>query len=59
MLFRVVRAGPARYGILGMSAITFLGLAKVNLFGPGITGTVKGLWQKPQKAAPKPDPKKK
>lgn len=42
-------AAYARGGVLGMSVITFLGLAKLNLFGPGITGTVKSLWGKPDK----------
>lgn len=50
-------AGPARIGVLGMSTITYLGLTKLNLFGEGITETVKGLWRRPA-PPPKPLPKK-
>ncbi|KAG2493622.1 hypothetical protein HYH03_008139 [Edaphochlamys debaryana] len=41
--------GPARVGVLGMSVITYLGIMKVNLSGPGLTETVRGLWRKPAK----------
>ncbi|GFR50863.1 hypothetical protein Agub_g13150 [Astrephomene gubernaculifera] len=40
--------GPARFGVLGMSVVTYLGIMKMNLSGPGLTETVKGLWR-PQK----------
>uniref|UniRef100_A0A1Q2XCW7 Succinate dehydrogenase [ubiquinone] cytochrome b small subunit n=2 Tax=Chlamydomonas reinhardtii TaxID=3055 RepID=A0A1Q2XCW7_CHLRE len=43
--------GPARVGVLGMSVVTYLGIMKMNLAGPGLTETVKGLWRKPQPAA--------
>lgn len=43
-------AGPARVGVLGMSVVTYLGITKLNLAGPGLTATVKGLWAKPPKA---------
>lgn len=39
-------AAPARGFILGCTAITYLGLMKVNLTGPGLTQTVKMLWSK-------------
>ncbi|GLC34961.1 hypothetical protein PLESTM_000259300 [Pleodorina starrii] len=41
--------GPVRVGVLGMSIITYLGIMKMNLSGPGVTETVKGLWRRPQK----------
>jgi succinate dehydrogenase (ubiquinone) membrane anchor subunit len=43
-------AGPVRAGLLGTSAITALGLLRLNLFGPGITACVKGLWAGKQPA---------
>lgn len=48
----VTLAGPSRYALLGASSVTFLGLLKLNLFGPGITETVRMLWRRPDKAAP-------
>lgn len=44
---RCMHAGPARYGLLGTSLITYLGLMKLNLAGPGITDMVRSLWRKP------------
>lgn len=44
-------AGPVRAAILGASLVTYLGIMKVNLAGPGLTETVKTLWRKPQPAA--------
>lgn len=41
--------GATRWGVLAASGITFLGLMKLNLTGPGITSTVKSLWHKPEK----------
>lgn len=35
-----------------MTAITTIGLLKINMTGPGITQTVKGLWNRPGKAEP-------
>jgi hypothetical protein len=40
-------AGPARVGVLGASALTFLGLLKMNVSGPGICQVVKGMWDLP------------
>ncbi|KAF8067355.1 sdh4 [Scenedesmus sp. PABB004] len=37
---------PARAAILGASLVTYLGIMKVNLAGPGLTETVKRLWRK-------------
>uniref|UniRef100_A0A7S0UJ94 Succinate dehydrogenase [ubiquinone] cytochrome b small subunit n=1 Tax=Polytomella parva TaxID=51329 RepID=A0A7S0UJ94_9CHLO len=42
--------GAVRGGVLGVTAVTFLGLLKLNVFGAGITQSVKGLWNKPNKA---------
>ena len=42
-------AGASRWGLLAASGITFLGLMKLNVSGPGITSTVKSLWHKPEK----------
>mmetsp|Transcript_40373 Transcript_40373/g.89655 ORF Transcript_40373/g.89655 Transcript_40373/m.89655 type:complete len:119 (+) Transcript_40373:47-403(+) len=41
--------GPARAAVLGCSLVTYLGLMKLNLAGPGITRTVTGLWSRPAK----------
>lgn len=46
-------AVPVRYGLLGASGITALGLLKLNLFGPGLTDTVRSLWRH-EKPAPLP-----
>lgn len=35
----------ARSGVLGVTAVTFLGLMKLSLMGDGIGGTVKKLWK--------------
>jgi succinate dehydrogenase (ubiquinone) membrane anchor subunit len=43
-------AGPVRAAILGASVISYLGIMKVNLAGPGLTETVKTLWRKPTPA---------
>lgn len=42
--------GPVRVAILGASLVTYLGIMKVNLAGPGLTETVKTLWRKPATA---------
>lgn len=42
--------GPVRAAILGASIVTYLGIMKVNLAGPGLTETVKTLWRKPATA---------
>lgn len=41
---------PARAGVIGLSAVTFIGLMKLSLTGDGIGGTVKKIWAGPQKA---------
>jgi succinate dehydrogenase (ubiquinone) membrane anchor subunit len=40
--------------MLGASAITAIGLLKLNMTGPGITQTVKGLWHRPPKGSAAP-----
>ena len=42
--------GPARFALLGLTSVTVLGLLKLNLFGDGMTKSVKSLWRKPEKA---------
>mmetsp|Transcript_28082 Transcript_28082/g.51848 ORF Transcript_28082/g.51848 Transcript_28082/m.51848 type:complete len:121 (-) Transcript_28082:195-557(-) len=42
--------GAVRGGVLGVSALTFIGLLHLNLFGDGITQSVKGIWNKPQES---------
>ncbi|WIA13062.1 hypothetical protein OEZ86_006356 [Tetradesmus obliquus] len=37
---------PVRAAILASSLVTYLGIMKVNLAGPGLTETVKTLWRK-------------
>lgn len=44
-LMGAMYAVPVRYGLLGASGITALGLLKLNLFGPGLTDTVRSLWR--------------
>ena len=39
---------PVRVGVLGLSTITFLGLLKLSLTGPGVSGVIKELWRKKQ-----------
>ena len=40
--------GPARAIMVGVTGATMLGLTKLNVEGPGITGTLKALWRKPK-----------
>merc|ERR1719465_5665 len=40
--------GPARVVMFGITIITTAGLMRLNLFGPGITETLKTLWRKPE-----------
>lgn len=37
--------GAARWGVLGLSAVTCAGLLRLNMAGPGVTQTVKDLWK--------------
>lgn len=37
-------AGAARWGVLAGSAVAAAGMLKLNVSGPGVTATVKGLW---------------
>jgi hypothetical protein len=50
-----------RYGLLGASGVAALGLLKLNVFGPGITDTVRSLWKyerNPPPLTPQPKDKK-
>lgn len=38
---------PLRTGLLGVTAVTTVGLLKLNLMGPGLTATIKRLWKSP------------
>eukprot|EP00877_Chromochloris_zofingiensis_P003285 jgi/Chrzof1/12958/Cz07g14015.t1_SDH4[v5.2] len=40
---------PVRSVVLAASVITYLGMMKLNLSGPGVTQSVKALWKKPEK----------
>ncbi|GMH86272.1 hypothetical protein TrST_g6911 [Triparma strigata] len=37
--------GPARVLLLGLTGVTTVGLLKLNIFGDGMTETVKSLWR--------------
>ena len=37
--------GPARAIMAGVTGVTVLGLVKLNLQGPGITGALKSFWR--------------
>lgn len=39
-------AVPARGAVLASSIITYLGIMKLNMAGPGLTNTIKSLWGK-------------
>lgn len=45
---------PVRAAVLAASAVTYLGIMKINLGGPGLTETVKLLWRKQAPAAAQP-----
>jgi len=34
----------------GITGVTVLGLLKLNIGGPGLTESVKGMWRKPAEA---------
>lgn len=38
--------GPARVIMFAITGLTTAGLVKLNVDGPGITGTLKRLWSK-------------
>ena len=38
----------ARGGLLFVTALTAVGIFKLNFDGPGLTGTLKSLWMKPE-----------
>ena len=44
-LFSKAAVGPARAVMVGVTGFTMLGLTKLNVEGPGITGTLKALWR--------------
>jgi succinate dehydrogenase (ubiquinone) membrane anchor subunit len=48
-LFGKAARGPARVIMLGITGLTTAGLLRLNLFGPGVTETLKTLWRKPKK----------
>mmetsp|Transcript_13408 Transcript_13408/g.27364 ORF Transcript_13408/g.27364 Transcript_13408/m.27364 type:complete len:143 (-) Transcript_13408:34-462(-) len=45
--------GPARVMLLGVTGVTILGLAHVNLKGDGMTETVKSMWRGTKKVEEK------
>eukprot|EP00242_Pyramimonas_sp_CCMP2087_P006513 CAMPEP_0198209976 /NCGR_PEP_ID=MMETSP1445-20131203/18020_1 /TAXON_ID=36898 /ORGANISM="Pyramimonas sp., Strain CCMP2087" /LENGTH=100 /DNA_ID=CAMNT_0043883901 /DNA_START=126 /DNA_END=428 /DNA_ORIENTATION=+ len=38
-------AGSMRLAVMGMTAVSILGLTKLTLNGKGVTGTLKELWR--------------
>ena len=44
--------GVARAGLLGVTGLALVGLFKLNVEGPGITGAVRQLWAPPAEALP-------
>jgi succinate dehydrogenase (ubiquinone) membrane anchor subunit len=38
-----------RVGLLGGTLVSLAGILKLNLTGPGLTATLKALWNKPKK----------
>jgi len=40
--------GPARGIMLGVTGLTVLGITRLNVEGPGLTGALKALWRKPE-----------
>ena len=44
-LFGNAARGPARIIMCGVTGLTTLGLVKLNIEGPGITGSLKALWR--------------
>eukprot|EP00631_Chrysoreinhardia_giraudii_P004189 CAMPEP_0197421850 /NCGR_PEP_ID=MMETSP1170-20131217/11799_1 /TAXON_ID=54406 /ORGANISM="Sarcinochrysis sp, Strain CCMP770" /LENGTH=117 /DNA_ID=CAMNT_0042949135 /DNA_START=23 /DNA_END=379 /DNA_ORIENTATION=+ len=48
-VFGKAARGPARIVMLGITTMTTAGLIKLNVQGPGIIGTLKGLWKPPAK----------
>lgn len=40
---------PARFGMLGFTAVSTLGLLKLTVAGPGLIATIKSLWSAPEK----------
>jgi succinate dehydrogenase (ubiquinone) membrane anchor subunit len=47
---------PVRVGVAGVTGVMVLGLLKLSLAGPGVGGTIKRLWRRPEAAAPAPAP---
>lgn len=41
--------GGARVGLVVVTAATILGLLKLNVQGPGLTGSLKQMWKAPEK----------
>ena len=44
-LFGNAARGPSRIIMCGITGLTTLGLVKLNVEGPGITGALKALWR--------------
>ena len=44
-LFGNAARGPSRIIMRGITGLTTLGLVKLNVEGPGITGALKALWR--------------
>ena len=44
--------GVARAGLLGMTGVALVGLLKLNVEGPGITGALRQLWAPPADEKP-------
>ena len=38
----------ARFGLLGVTAVTTVGLLQLNISGVGMTETIKRLWRRPK-----------
>ena len=41
--------GATRAGLVAATAVTILGLLKLNIQGPGLTGSLKQMWKSPEK----------
>ncbi len=44
--------GVARAGLLGVTGVALVGLFKLNVEGPGITGALRQLWAPPAEEKP-------
>jgi succinate dehydrogenase (ubiquinone) membrane anchor subunit len=46
---RFMYLGATRAGLVAATAVTILGLLKLNIQGPGLTGSLKQMWKSPEK----------